>query len=275
MSENYATVVPGKYGPILANPKDQYVGQCLIHYGEFSDGEVDVMREFLKPGDCAMDIGANVGALTLPMAQLVGDRGIVIAVEPQRIIHQMLCATLALNGITNTRAVWCAVSDHMQSEIRVPRLDPLSPNNFGGLDISTDSPSGELVWCPTVHDLLLSLDIGQNPTFLKIDAESMEPRILRGAEPLLVNHRPVLYFECDRPKAFDPCKAILDQHNYTGWWHLPPLATKQNFKGNETNIFGESMIRSANILAVPAERGYEPPAAWDCQPITGPNPVTS
>lgn len=269
---SYCTATPGRYGTYLANPHDAYVGRSLLTYGEFSEGEVAVFTALLQPGDTVVEIGANVGALTLPLAQRVGPRGLVIAVEPQRPIFQMLAGMLALNGITNTLPIWAACGDATRSFIHVPRYDHTQPNNYGGVELAADVPSGELVWCPSLHDLLYTLDMDRPVTLLKVDVEGMEPQVMTGAEPILRQHRPVCYIECDRPHAEAPLRALFADHNYDVWWHLPPLFRPDNFAGVDENIWGAD-IRSINLLAVPAERVFVPPATWDCTPISAGSPI--
>ena len=83
---------------MLYNPRDMYIGRSLDLYGEFSEGEVEVFAQILREGDLALDLGANIGCHTVFMAKKVGDKGVVIAVEPQRLIFQLLSANVALNG---------------------------------------------------------------------------------------------------------------------------------------------------------------------------------
>ena len=54
---------------ILANPKSD-------------SGEDLVMRKFVKPGNTVFDIGAHLGLYTLLLSELVGEKGIVFAFEP-------------------------------------------------------------------------------------------------------------------------------------------------------------------------------------------------
>jgi len=45
--------------------------------------EYALLDSFLRPGDWALDIGANVGHYTMRMAELVGHSGRVSALEPR------------------------------------------------------------------------------------------------------------------------------------------------------------------------------------------------
>src|SRR5688572_20988587 len=50
--------------------------------GSFEPATVRAYRRIVKPGQTVLDIGANIGAHTLPLARLVGPGGRVIAFEP-------------------------------------------------------------------------------------------------------------------------------------------------------------------------------------------------
>ena len=56
----------------------------LIHNPE------QILREWLAPGQTAIDIGCGMGYFSLPMARLVGDTGRVIAADLQdRMLQQL------------------------------------------------------------------------------------------------------------------------------------------------------------------------------------------
>ena len=73
-----------RHGKLMYLLNDAYIGRSLDVYGEYSEGEIDLFRQLLRPGDVAIDVGANIGALTVPMARLVQPGGAVVAFEPQR-----------------------------------------------------------------------------------------------------------------------------------------------------------------------------------------------
>ena len=62
-----------RYGKIMYNQLDQYVGKSLRLYGEFSQGEADVFDQIVKPGHIVVEAGANIGSHTIHLAQLAGD----------------------------------------------------------------------------------------------------------------------------------------------------------------------------------------------------------
>src|SRR5581483_12191070 len=113
---------------------DTGVGRCLDLYGEFSAGEVQLFRRLIHRGFTVLDIGANLGAHTVPFAQFVGPEGQVHAFEPQRTIYYLLCANVALNNLTHVICHQAGVGE-TSGTIRVPELDYNAEANFGGTEI--------------------------------------------------------------------------------------------------------------------------------------------
>lgn len=54
----------------------------LLEQKEWFEDEIRFVRRWLRPGMRAVDVGANVGVYTVPMARAVGDGGQVWAFEP-------------------------------------------------------------------------------------------------------------------------------------------------------------------------------------------------
>lgn len=55
------------------------------------------LRRVLRPGDVAIDVGAQTGDTTVPMALAVGPSGVVLALEPNPYVFPVLQRTAALN----------------------------------------------------------------------------------------------------------------------------------------------------------------------------------
>ncbi|HLQ46082.1 MAG TPA: FkbM family methyltransferase, partial [Planctomycetaceae bacterium] len=228
-----------KHGLMLFNRHDMYIGRSIELYGEFSEGEVDLFRQVLRPGNVVIEAGANIGAHTLPLAKLVGEPGQVYAFEPQRVVFQTLCANLALNGLTNVFARCEAVGD-APGVITVPKLDYARTNNFGGLSLSQNG-DGERVPVVTID----SLDLPRC-NLLKADVEGMELNVLRGAAQTIAKFRPILYVENDRAEKSPALIEYLQSLGYVLYWHLPYLFNSQNDFQNPHNAFGGTV--SVNML---------------------------
>ena len=232
-----------RYGTMMYPRQDRYVGRSLAEYGEYSEGEVELFRLCLRAGDVALDVGANLGAHTLPMAQLVGPGGAVFAFEPQRILFQTLCGNVALNELTNVHALPVALG-RAAGRAKVPALDYHGARNFGGVSLA--GAQGEDVPVLTLDQLEVA-----KARLIKIDVEGMELDVLAGAKATLARCRPILYVENDRAEKAEALVAQLQEDGYRMWWHTPPLFNPANFFGNPHNVFGN--VGSLNMLCLPRE----------------------
>jgi FkbM family methyltransferase len=243
---------------ILYNPHDAYIGRSLDLYGEFSGAELRFLLSGLGADDVVIDVGANIGAFTVPIARKVHH---VLAIEPQRLLFQMLCANLALNGLTNVRALPNCAGEVAGRQVRVPVLDPRAAQNFGGVSVGGD---GE-----TVSEVRLD-DLGFGRVDLvKIDVEGAERSVLLGARQMIADLKPMLYVENDRPdRSADLIRTIVDM-GYRAYWHLPPLFSPRNPAGNPDNVFGRTV--SVNMICWHESR--LPPVVGDIarRRVTGPD----
>jgi FkbM family methyltransferase len=229
IEQDYNTLTDTRYGQMLVNRHDRYVGKSLLEYGEFSKGEADLFAELVKPGQIVVEVGANIGAHTIHLAQLVGPQGVVIAYEPQRIPFQTLCANVQLNSLANVDAHRAAAGAE-SGEIIVPELDPFEENNFGGLNILGHRDGSSVP--------LVSLDATiAHCDFLKLDCEGMEDHGLDGARKLIRRSKPILYVENDRPRKREALIALIESLGYRWEWHLPYLYSSDNWKSNPINHF--------------------------------------
>jgi FkbM family methyltransferase len=230
-----------RYGQMLYNINDMYVGRSLDLYGEFSEGEVVLFRDVLGAGDVVVDVGANIGAHTLFFARHVGSAGRVIAFEPQRIVFQTLCANMALNSLTNVWCYPCAVAAE-PGKVLVPPVDYNQPNNFGGISVGAYA-EGEVV--PTV-----ALDEFRLPScaLIKIDVEGMEQSVLAGAVETIERLKPFLYVENDRADRADELVRFIADLGYALYWHCPRLYNPDNYLRNPDNVFGD--VASRNVFCV-------------------------
>ncbi len=237
-----------RHGWMLYSARDQFVGRSFDLYGEFSELECQTFAKLIKPGQTVYDVGANIGAHTLAFARLVGPTGLVAAFEPQRVVFQMLCANVALNGLARVWTMWAACGRGL-GQSKVPALDYRRINNVGGLSL-VGAPEGESV--PT-----MPLDEVATPSchFIKIDVEGMESEVIAGAEKTIAKWRPMLYVENDR---VEKSAALIEQImalDYRLYWHLPRLFNSRNYFGATENVFGN--LVSANMLCIPREVSFD------------------
>lgn len=146
---------------------------------------IDVFRECVyeqfdspREGDIVMDIGAYVGMFTIKASKLVGDKGLVIAIEPEPKNLTLLQRNIESYNLHNVKIVGKAALDKetkmplfLQSSRACHSLFYRSGNH---IEIEADSPDNIAS--------KLGLD---HVDFIKIDAEGSELEILKGSEKLL------------------------------------------------------------------------------------------
>lgn len=232
-----------RHGFLLYHRMSQYIGSSIDRYGEFSPDEVDFLTSLVGPGSVVLDGGANIGALTIPLAKAVGLSGTVVAVEPQRLTFQALCANVALNSLSNVYTMHAALGA-MAGSVVVPRIDLLSQGvNEGGLGLGQHT-EGERVPVVRIDDIALP-----GVTLLKLDLEGMERAAISGARKTIKAHQPILYVENDREAQSANLIRDLKALRYRLFWHTPPLYRRDNFRNTPENVFGK--LISINMLCLP------------------------
>ncbi|WP_254218785.1 FkbM family methyltransferase [Burkholderia multivorans] len=111
-----------RYGTMLFNTNDEFVGRSLALYGEWSEPEPFLFAQMIREGDTVVEAGANLGSHTVMLSRAVGESGTVFAFEPQRHTFQLLCANLALNERLNVRAYQYAIGD-AEGVVEFPLVD--------------------------------------------------------------------------------------------------------------------------------------------------------
>jgi FkbM family methyltransferase len=178
----------------------QVIDFCIYLFGGFEVRTANLYKQYIKPGDVAIDIGANIGSHTLPMAQLVGAKGRVIALEPTAYAFQKLQKNIALNPqaascVTVKQVMLVAAADKtVMSEIYSSW--PLEPqgsiHEVHGGELKSTAGAEAL----TLDDVVTSLNLPK-VDFIKIDVDGHEFRVLSGAMNTLRKFRPTMIMELE------------------------------------------------------------------------------
>jgi FkbM family methyltransferase len=234
-----------RHGTMIWPRGDVRVGRSLAAYGEYGELEMARLGPLLRQGDVVVEAGANVGALTLPIARAVGPYGRVLAFEPQRPLFQMLCANVALNDLLNVEAQPAAVGAR-PGRLAVPALDYAGTFDFGGVALEPAGAGGATVPVVTIDQLQLA-----QLRLLKIDVEGMEAEVVIGAHETIRRLRPILYVANERMEKSPKLIALLRSHGYRLWWHAPPLFNPDNHARRSDDVFARAV--SVNVLCLPRE----------------------
>jgi len=144
-----------------------------------------VLREELKEGMTAIDLGANIGYVTLIMAEIVGPRGKVYAIEPNPTSYRILKKNIEANGYNDYVEPFNIGISDKNSQLKFyvsekTNLCSMSPTKHTthSIDIKVES----------LDDFI---DDGRRlPNFIKMDIEGHEVEALSGMYRILKRAKP-------------------------------------------------------------------------------------
>lgn len=229
-------------GLMMYTKFDAYIGRSFEEYGEYCNQKIELLCDLLEPGDVAIDVGAHMGAVTVPMAKAVGHEGVVVAYEPQRGMNQLLCANAQLNGLANVFSLHAAAGE-FPGELIVPYLAYDEEANYGALALG-EYTKGEAIPVSPVD----ALEVNKCKV-IKISVEGMEIDVLRGAESTIRRLMPYIYVDNHISEKSPEVLRYLMDFGYRCYWNIVPMYNPQNFYDNAANVFGNTV--TVGVLAVP------------------------
>ncbi len=169
---------------IVVDTRDLSVAPSLIVFG-YWERWIDVaVRRLVRPGNVAVDLGANFGYYTLTMAHAVGPHGKVHAFEANPHLAGLLRDTIAINGLSDRVTLRNAAVLDRNAPVELT----VDPRYLGGGSVDVGYPATPTeryrVEGTTLCDALPGL--GQLD-LLRMDIEGSEPLALRGAESMIRN----------------------------------------------------------------------------------------
>jgi FkbM family methyltransferase len=182
----------------------------------FSVPHVRVIRALVRPGDCALDLGANVGWYSRILSELVGPTGRVYSLEPVPPTFALLQRSVRKLRLDNVQAINSAASDRNGSiTMEVPPYDEGGDNFYQAHiveDLSKTTNRRQFRVSTTSVDALLS-KLTRPLTFIKCDVEGHERAALRGAADVIRRWLPALLVEITT----DPDDSRTSGHDLVSW----------------------------------------------------------
>ena len=139
--------------------------------------ESAVLSRLVVPGSVCIDVGANIGLASIPMALKAGEKGCVVAIEPDERIADFLSSNIRLNGLTNVYVVNSAVGD-LEGNVSFAqcKADDMSHVTAG------DEQDGLSVTMKTLDSITEKYSAIH---LVKVDVEGFERNVLWGASETL------------------------------------------------------------------------------------------
>lgn len=228
------------------------ISNIASHYGEWAEVEVTLFRLLLEENSNIIEVGANIGLHTVPLAK-IAHQGNVLAFEPQRIIFQQLCCNLALNNLTHVKSYLLGVS-HENTQCIIESCDYNEAWNYGSFSLqhgfSTEKPFQGYTYQEQIDVIKLddfpAVQQLQSLALLKIDAEGLDLKILQGAKKTITQLQPAIFIEIKIDYAPDILE-YLTSLDYIAFWAISERYQTNNFYHAERNEFGFDL----NFLALP------------------------
>lgn len=142
----------------------------------------------IKPGFLCIDVGANIGFVSMRMALREKDVS-VIGFEPDPINYQRAKENLSFNSFEKIKIHNLGLGESKGEAMMEVRVS----NNLGGNRIGKPGVIGEKVEITTI-DLFFANESAPID-LIKIDVEGYELKVLKGAKSILSRCHPILFVE--------------------------------------------------------------------------------
>ncbi|HYW36331.1 MAG TPA: FkbM family methyltransferase, partial [Balneolaceae bacterium] len=188
----------------------------LLEQEQWFEPELDFVREYLKPGMNAIDVGAGFGAYALPMASLIGKEGDLYAFEPGLSARRHLEKSKIENNLENMHVFGRAVADQTdQAKLKIadtPELNKLDEN--GKIEVPQTTLDA---WWQFVGETAVD--------FIKLDVNGAESRVISGADRLLSDQSPVILLAVGEGgmESKQEAEKELKEYGYKFYEYIPRL----------------------------------------------------
>lgn len=197
-----------------------------------------IYHVLVKEADVIIDIGANGGLHTIPLAKKVGSKGLVYAFEPQAAPLESLSKWLKYEGILKNVEIYnCALGNEN-------KVVNFYVNHFNaGLSTLKLNSQKDIKVSETIEiklrkldTLLLNKSNLNNLTLIKIDIEGGERDAIYGGLEIIKKYKPIIAFESGFEWSatrfgynHEDFISFFDENNYVVFDFFGTKVTKDNF----------------------------------------------
>ena len=177
---------------------DKGVEKPLYLTGTYEAGTLSVVDKCLREEDIFIDVGANIGLMSIFSSGVIGSKGKVYSFEPVLETFTILKKNIEINKIRNINAFNIGISDSKgKSFIYTNPYAGKGSSSFIKPPDQSESKEYEII-IETLDEFLISHHL-TNIRMVKIDVEGWELHVLRGAESLIRGSQaPIICIECSK-----------------------------------------------------------------------------
>lgn len=223
----------------------------------FEQDAVTALREFLRPGDVAVDVGAHTGDSTLPIALAVGAAGCVLALEPNPYVFPVLERNSELN-LDKTHIVplmFAATPSDGQIEFEYSDSGFCNGGRHEGISKWRHAHAFQL----TVEGRNLENYIRSEKSqlvprirYIKTDAEGYDFEILKSISALIAEVRPFLKVEVFARSTQQTREAMIGFLEALGY-EIHRVVSDNDYLGEPVGVGDVMRWRHYDIFCVPKD----------------------
>lgn len=225
----------------------------LLEQEQWFEREIGFILRWMQKGMNAVDIGANVGVFSLPIARRVGPVGRVFAFEPGSENRQNLEAGRMANILSNLKISAAALADSEKTGwLQIATTGEL--NSLG--QAQSHAEGSEEVRVTTLD--VQETENGWPPIdFVKIDGEGQEARIIAGGRGFFARQSPLVMYEVNaNGEDNSGLRWTFEALGYGSFRLLGdasclvPLGSDEGLDFYELNLFAAKPDRAAGLAAI-------------------------
>lgn len=242
-----------KSGIKLNVDSNEYIQSLLYVFGDYEYSTIAFLHNVIKHQDIIIDVGANIGYLSLVCSKLVGTNGMVLSFEPDPLNFSYLKENIALNNANNISAHQLALSNQ-NSVLKLyhSKID----HNAGAHSMMYNERVVSEDYVEIQAMIFDNTEIQKSipkVDFIKIDVEGVEMDVLQGMYQTIQKHKPMLLIEISAEyqnmrglsvKGFK--EYLLSNHGYTSY-----TITNQGYLKKSTP---DQFHLLENVVFVPVEK---------------------
>ena len=164
-------------------------------YGLWEPHIVKLISSFLiNCNGSIIDIGANIGAISIPLAKKHHDKKFFLF-EPHPEIFKELKNNIDYNRLKNVHPINVAISDSPSDEVILYAGKNITNRGLSSLKINHDNSSHEKinVKCLSIDKFFENKDLKID--IMKIDTQGTELQILLSSKKIIQKNKPIIIFE--------------------------------------------------------------------------------
>jgi FkbM family methyltransferase len=219
---------------------------------------VDFFKQFIKKGDLVIDIGANIGDTTVPMALAAGPTGITLGFDPNPYVFTILEKNATLNKDRQNIVPLPYAITVTEEEFYYVSSEASFSN--GGIAPTKDSKHGKFFHHEKIKGINLKSFLEEKYSdrinkfsFIKIDTEGYDKEIIKSISDLLAQYKPTIVAESfgkssdeDKLELYDVIEKLGYELSYFEDFAVDAKVTRLNHRNDILN-----WKKTINLYAVP------------------------